>query len=334
MSGAAAGTAVAVLAALAAACLFGVGVALQHRQVQLAPVTGRAPLRLLAHLARRRLWLAGIVLAAAAYGGQALALAFGPLALVAPIAALDLLFAIPIAARWSRRPMRAADWAGCALAAGGVAVFLAASPPSSGRSSAPAREWALAFTAVALVCTVTAVMAMLTRGAPRAALLAVAAGAVFGLTAALTLSLTRLLRQHGTALVLGHWQLWALVALGACGLLLSASAFQAGALTASLPVIDSVEPTSAVLIGTLVFGEHLAAFPAGLAVQLAAATAALAGIIVLGRSPTAAPTSAHAAGERTPTHPRTREAAARALGGRVTSFGAHRKQAMKEDTKT
>jgi drug/metabolite transporter (DMT)-like permease len=290
----AAETAVAVAAALAAACAFGVGVALQHRQVQLDPVTGRESFRLLAHLARRRLWLVGIALAAGAYGLQALALAFGPLALVAPVAALDLLFALPVAARWSRRPLRGADWAGCALAAGGVALFVAASPPSAGRSDGSALQWALAFAAVAVVCAVMVAVGGRTSGPVRAALLAAAAGTTFGLTAALTLSLARLLRHHGDHLILGRWQLWALLALGIAGLALSASAFEAGALTASLPVIDTVEPVSAVIIGTVVFGEHLAASPAGLAVQLAAAAAALAGIVVLGRSPTAARAYSHA----------------------------------------
>ncbi len=251
-------TVVAVLAGLAAACSFGVGAALQHRQVQLAPMTGRAPFRLLAHLARRRLWLAGIALATAAYGFQALALAFGPLSLVAPVVALDLLFAIPIAAKWSRQRMRAVDWGGCALAATGVAVFLAASPPAAGRSNATAGDWALAFGAVALVAVVTVTVGMHARAPIWAALAAVSAGAVFGLTAALTLSLTRLLREgHGS--IFWHWQLWALLALGIAGLLLSASAFQAGALSVSLPIMDTVEPLSGVLIGTLAFGERLAA---------------------------------------------------------------------------
>jgi hypothetical protein len=63
---------------------------------------------------------------------------------------------------------------------------------------------------------------------------------------------------------------------------------RAGPLSVSLPVIDSVEPISAVLIGTLVFSERLAGSPAGLAVQLAGAAAAVAGIFLLGRSSLAA----------------------------------------------
>jgi drug/metabolite transporter (DMT)-like permease len=272
-------TAVAVLAALGAAGSFGVAAALQHRQAQLAPRAAGLSFRLLAWLAGRRLWLAGIALAAAAYGLQALALAFGPLTLVAPIVATDLLFALPVAARWSR-PLRPADWLGCALAAGGIAAFLAAAPPSSGRSDAPPRDWLLAFASVALVC-VLAVSAG--RLSARPALTAAAAGTVFGLTAAVTLSLTRLVRAVGPAGALAHWQPWALLALGTGGLMLSASAFQAGALAASLPVIDTVEPAAGVLLGTLLFGERLAASPAGIAVQLAGAAAAIAGITLLGR---------------------------------------------------
>jgi drug/metabolite transporter (DMT)-like permease len=110
-------TAIAVLAALAAAASFGVAAALQHRQARLTPDAGGV--RLLARLAAHPLWLAGIALAGIAYGLQALALAFGPLALVAPIVATDLLFALPVAARWSR-PLRARDWLGCVLAAGAM----------------------------------------------------------------------------------------------------------------------------------------------------------------------------------------------------------------------
>jgi drug/metabolite transporter (DMT)-like permease len=273
-------TAIAVLAALAAAASFGVAAALQHRQARLTPDAGGV--RLLARLAARPLWLAGIALAALAYGLQALALAFGPLALVAPIVATDLLFALPVAARWSR-PLRARDWLGCVLAAGGVAAFLAAAPPSSGRSDAPAGDWLVAFAAVGLVSAVALAVGRLAAGPVRAALTATAAGAVFGLTAAVTLSLTRLLRAAGPGATVAHWQLWALLALGTAGLLLSAGAYQAGALGASLPVMDTVEPVSGVLLGTLLFGEQLAASPAGFTVQLAGAAAAIAGITLLGR---------------------------------------------------
>ena len=195
--------------------------------------------------------------------------------------------------------MRLADWAGCALVGGGIAIFLVASPPGAGHSDAPARDWVLAFTAVLLVSAVAIMAAMSSRGtAP--ALLAVAAGTVFGLTAAVTLSLTRVLRREGAESLLGHWQPWTVAALGVTGLLLSMTAFQGGPLSASLPVVDTVEPVSAVLIGTVVFGERLAASPAGLALQVAAAAAALAGIVLLGRSSVAVRPDRQAAPEHRP----------------------------------
>ena len=220
----AAGTALAVATGLAAAGAFGIGVAVQHRQAQLAAGTGGA--RALGRLARQRLWLAGLALAAAGYGLQALALAYGPLALVAPVVATDLLFALPAAARWAGRPMRRRDWAGCLLAGGGVAIFLALAAPAPGRADAPAGDWAAAFAVVAVLACAAVTAAVRSAGTARAVLLAVAAGPVFGLTAAVTLSTTRLLRRDGLS-VLGHWQPWALLVLGGTGLLLSMAAFQA-----------------------------------------------------------------------------------------------------------
>jgi drug/metabolite transporter (DMT)-like permease len=300
---------IAVLAALGAACSFGVGVALQHRQVQRE--RGRGLLRLLSQLARRRLWLAGVGLAVAAYALQAVALAFGPLALVAPVVAADLLFALPTAAIWERRRMRRLDWAGCAIVGTGVAVFVICSPESSGRSDAPARAWLLAFGAVALVSAGAAAAALVGRRATRASLLAIAAGVTFGMTAAVTLSLTRIVRFGDGTAVLAHWQPWALIALGGTGLLLSASAYKAGALRASLPIMDTVEPVSAVLIGTVVFGERLATSPAMLMVQIAAAAGAVTGIVVLARSPLAAVPGAqsisrHGSADAHPSFPATR----------------------------
>src|ERR1700733_11819642 len=143
--GNAGGLAVPTFAALAAACAFGVAGALQHQQAGRVRQRRGPSLKLLADVARRPLWLAGLARATAAYGLQALALAFGPLTLVAPIVAADLLFALPLAARWSRRPLRARDWAGRLLVATGVAVFLAVSPPPSGRPDVPATDWFLVF---------------------------------------------------------------------------------------------------------------------------------------------------------------------------------------------
>jgi drug/metabolite transporter (DMT)-like permease len=278
------GLMVSAFAALAAACAFGVAAALQHQQAGLAPRGRTLSPRLLLDVARRPLWLAGLALAVAAYGLQALALAYGPLTLVAPIVAADLLFALPLAARWSRRPLRARDWGGCLLVATGVAVFLAAAPPPSDRPAVPATDWFLVFGAVAVITGLTVAAGRITGKAARARLLAGAAGVVFGLTAAVTASFARSLRQDGIGSLLSHWEPWVLIWLGITGILLSTGAFQAGALSSSLPIIDTVEPVSGVLIGAVIFDERLASSFSGLLVQVCAAGVAVAGIALLGPS--------------------------------------------------
>lgn len=276
-------SAIAATSALAAAALFGIGVALQHRQVQ-AVDGGERPRHLVTQLLRRRLWLVGVALTVLAYGFQGLALSFGPLTLVAPIVALDLLFAIPVAARWSGRRTRMGDWFGCAFSAGGIAAFVVASPPSSGRSTAPAWQWIIAAGGVALVAGCAIAAANFADGRARVAMLSGAAGVVFGITAAVTLSLTRELRLQGVGLLFGIWQTWVLVGLGMAGFVLSAIAYRAGELSISLPIMDTVEPLTGVLLGTLVFGEPLAASPAGLLAQCGGGVLALVGIVMLGRS--------------------------------------------------
>jgi hypothetical protein len=72
--------------------------------------------------------------------------------------------------------------------------------------------------------------------------------------------------------------------LGLTGILLSTAAFQAGSLASSLPVIDTVEPVSGVIIGAVLFDERLAASATGLVLQLGAATVAATGIAMLGPS--------------------------------------------------
>jgi drug/metabolite transporter (DMT)-like permease len=120
--------------------------------------------------------------------------------------------------------------------------------------------------------------------ARRASLLAVAAGVTFGLLAVFTKGVTYIIQRHGVGVVLA-WQLYALIGLGVAGFLFSQSAYQAAPLRNSLPVIDALEPTVAVLLAAAAFGEHLSHGPAALALEALGASAALGGVFVVGRSP-------------------------------------------------
>ena len=92
--------------------------------------------------------------------------------------------------------------------------------------------------------------------ADAAALIGVAVGVVYAATAALLKGLTDR-AVLGPLVMLTSWQLYTVVVVGAIGLFLSQLAFQAGPLTASLPAIATVDPLLSIVVGVLVYDEHI-----------------------------------------------------------------------------
>jgi hypothetical protein len=86
--------------------------------------------------------------------------------------------------------------------------------------------------------------------------------------------------------IFGHWQLYALLIASVVGLILNQSAFQAGHVAASLPVISVTNPVLASAMGVLLFGEHIDAGGAlGWAACTVAIIAMIAGTLWLAHSP-------------------------------------------------
>lgn len=276
---------IAIIAALMAAAIFGISSVLMFRAASTAPRRYFLRVGLLLRLFRSPLWVTGAVLQAVSFGIQALALAFGPLALVQPVAATDLLFAFPFLARSGGRRMQRTEWAGGGLVVAGVAAFLAISPPRAGITVPATHDWLLALTVAATAVAAATVVAIGVTGVARTTLLATAAAVDFAFVDALSKAAVGELRGEGFGALLLTWYPYALLAAGILGLVLSQSAFQSGSLHVSLPVIDTLEPTLAVLLGTIIFRESLAASPGILALQVAAGALALVGIVILDRSP-------------------------------------------------
>lgn len=279
-------TGVAAMAALMAACCFAVAAVLQQDVASRAPQSQALRPRLVWELAHQPTWLAGIGLSAFSYVLQGTALAFGPLVLVQPLAATDLIFALALVS-WRRRTRLApVEAAGAACLTAGIAAFLTVLPPSGPVVSPALLDWAWTFLAVGGLAAALVLTGLRTSGRARTGLYAVAAGLLFALLAALTKSTAVLFRTSG-AEALAQWEPYALLVTGGLGLLLAQSSFQAGPLAVSLPFLDTVEPIGGVLIGAVVFHERLAESPWALAVQLLGALAAVTGIVLLDRSPLA-----------------------------------------------
>lgn len=275
--------AVAVTAALVAAMAFAVAAVIQQAAARSVPeITSLRP-KLIVELTRHPLWVFGVMLDVLSFLVLGLALAFGPLVLVMPVASTDLLFALPLFA-WRRgQRLTRAEVAGAVCAAGGMVAFLVVLPASEGASLPGLWDWVPLLAVIAALVAVLLAAGLRTAGSVRTALYAAAAGVLLALLDALAKSAAELFRHEGLD-ALGHWEPYALVVVGITGLLLIQSAYQAGSLAVSLPIIDTVEPVGSVLVGAAVFREPLATSWA-LAVQVAGGVLAVVGIVVLSRSP-------------------------------------------------
>jgi drug/metabolite transporter (DMT)-like permease len=275
---------IAVIAALAAGCTFAIGAVLQQSAAREAPVEESLSLRLLWDLAHRPKWLLGIGSDVGSFALQALALAFGPIALVQPLLVTGVLFAVPIAVRLRGMRLHAQEWTGTVAVAGGLSMFLAAASPGEGVAQTTLTRWVLILIAVGGLMAVGVMIGQVVQGPARASFFAVSAGAAFGLLAALTKTSTHLLGQ-GAGTFFTAWQPYAMAGVAVAGAVVQQSAFQAAPLPASLPVMDAVEPAVAVLIGVFAFAEDLQTSIPALTLEAAGIVALITGIVLLDRSP-------------------------------------------------
>jgi drug/metabolite transporter (DMT)-like permease len=279
---------ISVLASLLAGALFATSSLVQHRATQREPrrPDGSIRLGLLVRLIQRPDWVLGLMLAASGFGLQALALAYGSIALVQPLLVTEVLFALPAAVYLGRQRMRTPDWLATAGIVGGLALFLSVAQPTGVRRSSPSDfVWLLSGGSVIGFAAVCLIAGRLIPRLRRATLLGLAAGLLFGLQSSLLKTVTYLWSAHGVLHVISSWQPYAMATTAIAGLLCIQTAFQNGPLPQSLPALDAGEPLVAVLIGVAAFGEHLRHSPLSLGLEFAALALVLAGIVVLDRSP-------------------------------------------------
>ncbi|MCC5036639.1 DMT family transporter [Streptomyces sp. WAC 00631] len=275
---------VAIPAALAAGLCFALAGVLQQRSASARPADEFLSFRLLLDLARKPLWVSGIALAVLAYGCQGLALAYAPLTLVQPLIVSELLFAIPLSALVLRMRLRRREWCGVLAVSTGLVTALAAARPRPAEAVADPGAWLVMLAGVGAAAAAALVAGRHAGGTAKASLIALAAGLVMG-TQSVLLAATVERFDGGAAAVFTAWQTYLLVGASIGGLLLIQSAFQAGPLAASMPVMDAVEPAVAIAAGVTLFGESVrTGWPAG-GVALAGLLLLFAGIVLLDTSP-------------------------------------------------
>lgn len=248
-------------------------------------------------LLHQPLWFGGIAAITAGFLLQASALGTGQLSGVEPLLVLELPFTLILASRFFRQPLGSREWLPTAAMTAGLAGLLYLLAPSS--SGTPHVQWYGWLAGIGVNLLLAGCLVLWARrvglpkerressgqraGSLRAALLAIAAGATFGLTAALMKAMTRTL-AGGIGHLFTDWPLYAMIATGALGMFLTQAALNAGQLIAAQPGLTLSDPLVSVLWGVLAFHEQVREgwFVPG---EVACAAVIVAGVIMLARSP-------------------------------------------------
>jgi drug/metabolite transporter (DMT)-like permease len=262
--------ALAIGSALLAAFFAAVGIVVRQRAIQQEAAASNESGAIVTSWLRQPAWWAGTLGAIGGYAFQALALS-------------SLLFVLPLGARFSNQHVRGRDWGWALLLTAALTVFVLVGQPREGHYRPPVPAWTVALAASVPVVIGCVLAARRTDGRPRAMLLASAVAVLLGMIAVLTKVSTHRLAAHGWHGLLTVPAPYLLVVLAVTVTVLQQSAFHAGALQASVPIMLVGEPVVAVLLGVVILGEHLVVRGAGGLILALAVGAMTASTIALGR---------------------------------------------------
>ena len=270
--------------ALGAALLFALGSVLQQKAGLDQPEESEGSSSgLLLRMARHPVWLAGIAADALGFVGQAVALTIGRLAVVQPLLATSMIFALPLGNRLTNQRIRRSDVAAAILVTASLVAFLTIANPSGGRDDAPLGEWLVLGAITVGVCIPLFLLSLRARPAIKATLLGILTGILFGISAALTKSVGDEVSDNLFG-VFTDWHLYALIIIGYISMTTNQMALTAGVLAPALAASMAMDPITSVVIATTLLQESLHETTAGIIATVGALAATLIGMAILART--------------------------------------------------
>lgn len=253
--------------ALAAACCFALGNAVQHRAAGRVPSDGGV-VQLVIDLFKSPQWLLGSAFALTAFGLHITAMNLGVVAVVQPFMLGAVLLAVPIRAFLDHMIPTRREMFWVAFTVVGIVTFVSAA--DSQRHSGPPHDGRAL--GVVLVGFTLAVLWASTanrfeRRSMRGFVFATASGLTFGITAGL-MKFVRHDSADGWWGLVENWHLWALLAGSVIGTTLNQRSYQAANLSVVMPSMNSVNIVVAVSFGWVVFDEPPSSSPMSFAIQL------------------------------------------------------------------
>lgn len=259
----------AVVTALASALVLGLSSVADQRSTKQVETRQALSPRIIVDLVRQPLWLIAVGANVVGFALQVVALAFGSLALVQPILACDLMFAVLIGRFVWRQPHPppanvARMLTGVVATTAGVAGFLAIGQPTAGITQA--RIGILPPLAIGIVVVVGGCLAVAARSRTlRPLALALGCGVCYGVAAFLVKLLTS---EFGGGLgqVFTSWPIYVFAVVGPAGYILNQDAFQQGTLLAPVQaIISAADPIISIGLGILWLDVRLRGGPAAAA---------------------------------------------------------------------
>lgn len=265
------------------ALMFALASALQHKSAQNADQSKAMRPSLLFHLALEPIWLLGIAADVIALFFQFAALISGSVLVVQPILAIGLVFSLLFSAGLQHKWLSPSElWLSLLT---GIALFgfLKVGVPSRLFDRSSLTSWLLVVCATAIMIAILGVAGMRVTERRRTIILAVAAGILHGVAVSLSKVVSQDFASKGLLHLVVDPYVLLLVIVGAADLLVIQSAFQAGPLRVSLPIISVVEPVVALGISVIVLHERLTTTGAGVVVAIVSLAVMLVGVYGLAK---------------------------------------------------
>lgn len=267
-------------AALAASACFNLGSALQALEARQAPAEESLRLRLLARLVRRRRWVAGLILGAAGFPLQVLALAHAPFVVVQPALAAGLLLLLLLGSRLLAERVRSSDAAAVVGICFGITLLGWGAP-----AHVEAVRGGPAPLVVLVVLGLVALVPFALRGARFDTTFVVIAGSAIGFAASNIA--TKLVTDDFVASRFLLTAIWVAVAaaLGIAATATEMSALQRRAATIVVPISFGLQTFFPILIEPLYLREDWTSAPVAGVPLIAGLVLVLAASLALTRSP-------------------------------------------------
>ena len=298
--------------AVLAACANAASSVLQRQANREIPQKENLSLQLIWSLLHKPVWFGGILAVIVGFLLQATALGEGELSVVEPILVLELPLTLILASRVFGSNMGPREWASTlAMTAGLAGLLYFLSPTPSPSDTVRPHVWLIG---IGVNLAVVGALVAWGRQGPagrggarqgsgtrssshQAAVYGVAAGATFGLTAALMKGMTTRF-SNGFGALFTSWQIYAMVVTGVLGIFLVQSALNAGRLIAAQPGLTLSDPIVSILWGVLAFHEKVRTDPLNLLLAALSTVLMAAAVVALARSPVLADDEQQAAGDQ------------------------------------